>query len=183
MQKRHPRTPSTSDSCWTAVTSTTSYSANVAFTLSSGSIGNNTKTVYVWFKDTAGNISASSSDNITLYTVGSTVTDIDNNVYNTVIIGTQIWLKENLKVTKYRNSDTITTTWAYNGNESNVSTYGRLYDWYAATDSRGLCPTGWHLPTDAEWTTLTDYLEGLSVAGGKLKEAGTTHWNSPQYIC
>ena len=177
--KEASTTPSTSDSCWTAVTSTTSYSANVAFTLSSGSIGNNTKTVYVWFKDTAGNISASSSDSITLYTVGSTVTDIDNNVYNTVIIGTQIWLKENLKVTKYRNSDTITTTWAYNGNESNVSTYGPLYDWYAATDSRGLCPTGWHLPTDAEWTTLTDYLEGLSVAGGKLKEAGTTHWNSP----
>jgi uncharacterized protein (TIGR02145 family) len=96
---------------------------------------------------------------------------------------------------KYRNGDIIGTTtpatldissetspkyqWAYDGNESNVATYGRLYTWYAATDSRAVCPTGWHLPTDAEWTTLTTYLGGESVAGGKLKEAGTTHWNSP----
>ena len=65
------------------------------------------------------------------------------------------------------------------GDETYVITYGRLYTWHAATDSRGLCPTGWHLPTDAEWTTLTTYLGGESVAGGKMKEAGTTHWNSP----
>ena len=171
--KEASTTPSTSDSCWTSVTSTTSYSASVSFTLSSG---DGTKTVYVWFKDAAGNVSTSASDSITLST---TVTDIDSNVYNILTIGTQVWFKENLKVTKYRNSNIITTTWAYNNTDSNVSTYGRLYDWYAATDSRGLCPTGWHLPTDAEWTTLTDYLGGLSVAGGKLKEAGTTHWNSP----
>ena len=127
----------------------------------------------------------------TTTTTGS-VTDIDGNVYNTVTIGTQVWMKENLKVTKYRNGDAIGTTtsdissetspkyqWAYNGDEGNVATYGRLYTWYAATDSRGLCPTGWHLPTDTEWTTLTDYLGGGSVAGGKMKEAGTTHWSSP----
>ena len=128
----------------------------------------------------------------------ATVTDIDGNVYNTVTIGTQVWMKENLKVTKYRNGDAIGITtpatldiwgetspryqWAYDGNESNVATYGRLYTWYAVTDSRGVCPTGWHVPTDSEWTTLTDYLGGESVAGGKMKEAGTTHWNSPQYI-
>jgi uncharacterized protein (TIGR02145 family) len=101
-------------------------------------------------------------------------------------------MKENLKVTKYRNGDAIGTTtgsisndssskyqWAYNDNESNATTYGRLYTWYAVTDTRGLCPTGWHVPTDAEWTTLTDYLGGSNVAGGKLKEAGTTHWFSP----
>ncbi|MBI5184526.1 MAG: chitobiase/beta-hexosaminidase C-terminal domain-containing protein [Nitrospinae bacterium] len=122
---------------------------------------------------------------------GTTVTDIDGNAYNTVTIGTQRWMKENLKVTKYRNGEAIPTTrdisaetspkyqWAYNGNESNVSTYGRLYTWYAATDSRGVCPAGWHLPTDAEWTTLMDYLGGESAAGGKMKESGTTHWNSP----
>ncbi|MBI5185454.1 MAG: fibrobacter succinogenes major paralogous domain-containing protein [Nitrospinae bacterium] len=69
--------------------------------------------------------------------------------------------------------------WAHNGNESNVATYGRLYTWHAATDSRGLCQTGWHLPADAEWTTLENYLGGSSVAGGKMKEAGTFHWNSP----
>jgi uncharacterized protein (TIGR02145 family) len=101
-------------------------------------------------------------------------TDIDGNIYNTITIGTQVWMKENLKTTKYRNGDLIGTTnpatldisgegtpkyqWAYNGNESNVATYGRLYTWYAVTDSRNVCPTGWHVPTDAEWTTLTDYL-------------------------
>ena len=105
-------------------------------------------------------------------------------------------MKENLKVTKYRNGNVIGTTtpdtldissestpkyqWAaYNGNDSNVATYGRTYTWYVVTDSRNVCPTGWHVPTDAEWTTLTDYLGGESVAGGKMKEVGTAHWYSP----
>lgn len=124
-----------------------------------------------------------------------TVTDIDGNVYKIVTIDTQVWMAENLKTTKYRNGNLIGTTspptlkistesspkyqWAYEGSESNVATYGRLYTWYAATDSRNVCPTGWHLPTDAEWTTLTTYLGGASVAGGQLKETGTTHWQSP----
>jgi len=102
------------------------------------------------------------------------VKDLDNNIYNTVKIGSQVWMAENLKTTKYQNGDIIGTTipatlditsetspkyqWAYNGDERNVATYGRLYSWYAATDSRNVCPTGWHLPTDPELTTLTDYL-------------------------
>ena len=127
---------------------------------------------------------------------GATVTDINGNVYNTVTIGAQVWMKENLKATKYRNGDAIHTTipptldisgeatpkyeWAYGNSTNNVAVYGRLYTWYAATDSRGLCPTGWHLPTDAEWTLLTDYLGGEVVAGGKMKESGTAHhWYSP----
>jgi len=125
----------------------------------------------------------------------TTVTDKDGNVYKTVTIGTQVWMAENLKTTKYRNGDLIGTTtpatkdisgentpkyqWAYNGNETNVATYGRLYTWYAVTDSRNVCPTGWHLPTDIELTTLTTFLGGESIAGGKLKETGTTHWESP----
>ncbi len=124
-----------------------------------------------------------------------TVTDIDGNVYQTVSIGTQVWMKENLKVTRYRNGDFIGTTtpatlevsgesspkyqWSYNGDERNVAAYGRLFTWYAVTDSRNICPSGWHLPSDAEWTTLTDYLGGAKVAGGKLKETGTAHWQSP----
>jgi len=128
-------------------------------------------------------------------TPSGTVTDIDGNVYKTVTIGTQVWMAENLKTTKYRNGDLIGTTtpaildysgqstpkyqWAVGGNESNVATYGRLYTWFAATDSRNICPTGWHLPTDAEWTTLITFLGGEDVAGGKLKESGTTHWKSP----
>ena len=125
----------------------------------------------------------------------ATVTDIDGNVYHTVTIGTQVWMVENLKTTKYSNGDLIGTTtpatldimsestpkyqWAYNDEESKVATYGRLYTWYAVADSRNVCPTGWHVPSDAEWTTLTTYLGGLSVAGAKLKEKGTAHWESP----
>lgn len=127
--------------------------------------------------------------------LSETVTDIDGNVYNTVVIGTQTWLKEDLKTTRYRNGDTIGTTypatldishesnpkyqWPYDGDESNVATYGRLYTWYAATDSRGICPCGWHVSTDAEWDTLTTFLGGYFPAQAKLKEAGTLHWNSP----
>ena len=121
--------------------------------------------------------------------------DVEGNQYNVVKIGTQVWMKENLQTTRYSNGDVIGTTipstldislettpkyqWAYGGNESNVATYGRLYTWFAVTDSRNVCPTGWHLPTDAEWTILTTYLGGQSVAGGKLKETGTNHWQSP----
>lgn len=124
-----------------------------------------------------------------------TVTDADGNVYHTVTIGTQTWMTENLKTTRYRNGDLIGTTtpatlnisgqttpkyqWACAGNETNVATYGRFYTWYAVTDSRNLCPEGWHVPTNAEWATLFNYLGGENVAGGKLKEAGLTHWQSP----
>jgi uncharacterized protein (TIGR02145 family) len=125
--------------------------------------------------------------------LAQTVTDIDGNVYNTVTIGTQVWMAENLKTTKYRNGEAIphitdNTTWYnlttgayynYNNNTSYGAVYGKLYNWFAVTDSRNIAPTGWHVPTDAEWTTLTTYLGGESVAGGKLKEAGTSHWASP----
>jgi uncharacterized protein (TIGR02145 family) len=119
--------------------------------------------------------------------------DIDGNVYNnTVTIGTQVWMVENLKTTRYSNGDTIGTTasdisgestpryqWAYNGDEGRVAAYGRLYTWYAAADSRNVCPTGWHVPTDGDWTILTTFLGGEDIAGGKLKETGTTHWLTP----
>jgi uncharacterized protein (TIGR02145 family) len=122
-----------------------------------------------------------------------TVIDKDGNQYNTVTIGSQVWMKENLKTTKYRDGIpiqyvtdnhawSVLTTGAYcdyNNTASNSDTYGRLYNWYAAADTHQLCPTGWHVPTDAEWTILTTFLGGGSVAGGKLKEAGSAHWNSP----
>ena len=123
----------------------------------------------------------------------STVTDIDGNVYQTVQIGDQCWIAENLKVKHYRNGDPIlhltdNSGWTstssgaycvYNNDPSNAETYGNLYNWYAVDDSRNIAPEGWHVPTDDEWQTLVDYLGGSSVAGGKLKEAGTEHWNSP----
>jgi uncharacterized protein (TIGR02145 family) len=99
-------------------------------------------------------------------------------------------MKENLKTTKLRDNSTIpivtdNTAWNglltpgccfYNNNEANYkNTYGILYNWHAVNTGK-LCPTGWHVPTDAEWTTLTTYLGGESVAGRKLKESGTSHW-------
>src|SRR5690554_5475820 len=121
-------------------------------------------------------------------TYGS-ITDIDGNTYKTVTIGTQTWMAENLKVTKYNDGIAIpnvtdNTAWRelatgalcdYANTPSNSETYGKLYNWHAVNTGK-LCPTGWHVPSDAEWTELTDYLGGTSVAGGKLKETGTTHW-------
>jgi len=124
-----------------------------------------------------------------------TMTDQDGNVCKTIQIGTQVWMAENLKVTRYRNGDLIGTTnpatlsiageinpkyqWPCLNNESNVATYGRLYTWFAVTDSRNIAPAGWHVASDQEWITLRDFLGGESLAGGKLKETGTTHWVSP----
>lgn len=121
------------------------------------------------------------------------VFDFDGNAYSTITIGTQTWLTENLKTTYYNDGNpisvvtgstdlsTLTTgayTW-YNNNESTFKgTYGALYNWYAV-NTGNLCPTGWHVPSDAEWTILTDFLGGDAIAGGKLKEDGTSHWNDP----
>jgi len=111
----------------------------------------------------------------------------------TIQIGTQKWMSKNLDVAFYRNGDPIpevtdatawaaltTGAWCYYNNDANTGlTYGKLYNWYAVNDSRGLAPAGWHVPTDAEWTTLENSLGGASVAGGKMKEPGTTHWATP----
>lgn len=139
--------------------------------------------------------SAAPAPNFTCGT--STVSDVDNNTYNTVQIGTQCWTQSNLKVSKYRNGDNIPTglnnsVWGstisgayaiYNNDPVNDGLYGKLYNHYAVTDSRGLCPTGWHVPTDAEWTILLNQLGGSSVAGGALKSTATQPtqggWNSP----
>jgi uncharacterized protein (TIGR02145 family) len=127
--------------------------------------------------------------------ISPTLIDIDGNVYHTITVGTQVWMVENLKTTRYRNGDSIGTTnpstynifgestpkyqWAYNGDENNIVAYGRLYTWHAAADERNICPIGWHIPSDSEWETLTSYLGGGDIAGGKLKETGIMHWLSP----
>ena len=111
----------------------------------------------------------------------------------TIVIGTQQWMSKNLEVAFYRNGDPIpqvtdatawaaltTGAWCYYNNDSTQGTkYGKLYNWYAVNDPRGLAPAGWHIPSDAEWTTLETTLGGSSVAGGKMKEAGTLNWISP----
>jgi uncharacterized protein (TIGR02145 family) len=120
----------------------------------------------------------------------STVTDIDGNIYHTVRIGTQVWMKENLKTTRYNDGTAISTgldnvAWQtttngayaiYNNNAANNTTYGKLYNWYAVNTGK-LAPTGWHVPTESEWAILYTYLDGEPVAGGKMKS--TSSWNSP----
>lgn len=122
-------------------------------------------------------------------------TDGEGYNYPVVKIGPQIWMAENLKTSRYRNGESIGTTtpvtlniqsevsatyqWAYDGDESNVDIYGRLYTWFAVTDNRYICPTGWHAPNGNEWIELTDYLGEYGVAGTKLKETGSFHWTSP----
>ncbi len=110
-----------------------------------------------------------------------------------VTIGTQVWMLKNLNVDHYRNGDSIpevkdATAWAnlttgawcyYNNDPANGKIYGKLYNWYAVNDPRGLAPIGWLVPSDAECTALTTFLGGRSVAGGKMKETGTSHWRSP----
>lgn len=140
---------------------------------------------------TANNVSDYSNSAST--STGIIVTDIDGNTYQTVKIGDQWWMAENLRVTHYRNGEAIpnvtdSTDWTglstgaycfYNNDANNATTYGSLYNWYAVIDSRNIAPEGWHVPSDVEWRTLVDYLGGSNVAGGKMKETGTTHWNSP----
>jgi uncharacterized protein (TIGR02145 family) len=134
-----------------------------------------------------------------------TMSDNDGNTYKTIVIGTQTWMAENLKTTKYRNGDPIptnlsNTAWyaatsgayaIFNDDAANNTTYGKLYNWYAVTDSRNLCPVGWHVPTDTEWKTLEIFL-GMSTAdadltgfrgsaqnvGGKLKSTSIL-WTAP----
>jgi uncharacterized protein (TIGR02145 family) len=136
--------------------------------------------------------SATISVIITVKATG-TITDYDGNVYSIVEIGTQTWMVENLKVTHYRNGKPIDNVidnndWTtltsgafcwYNNEISNKNTYGALYNWFALNDSRNIAPDGWHVPTDADWTTLTTFLGGENEAGGKMKEIGTTHWVTP----
>ena len=117
------------------------------------------------------------------------VTDIDGNLYRTVVIGDQNWMAENLKVTKYRNGDNITTNsdWysntsgaygVYANDASNLDPYGLLYNWYAVGNSSGICPAGWHVATKDDYEDLISELGGNSVAVGKMKETGTDHWQS-----
>jgi uncharacterized protein (TIGR02145 family) len=126
-----------------------------------------------------------------------TVTDADGNVYKTIKIGTQVWMAENLKTTKYRNGESInlisgqiawsnliipkSPAYCYTEfNAANANIYGHLYNWHAVNDSRNIAPAGWHIPSDMEWATLIDFLGGKNTTtGNKLKATGTIYWKSP----
>jgi uncharacterized protein (TIGR02145 family) len=132
-------------------------------------------------------------DDFTFETVPGTMSDIEGNAYKVVVIGTQIWMAENLKTTHFKDGSEIPLKtnnidwgnlsspgycWYYNDASSYKSTYGALYNWYTV-NTGNLCPSGWHVSSDAEWLSLTKYLGGASIAGGKLKEAGSAHWGLP----
>lgn len=182
-----------------------SYSNKVATLTPSASLTPNTSytaTISTGAKDVAGTPLAQEFSWSFTTANPPTLTDIDGNVYQTVAIGSQVWMKENLKVTHYRNSDPIlhvtdNTVWFgsasgaycnYDNNPDNVSTYGRHYNGFVLNDSRGIAPNGWHIPSDDEWLTLERQL-GMSnnqsilngwrgtTEGGKLKAQG--YWASP----
>ena len=130
----------------------------------------------------------------------NTISDVDGNVYKIVLIGKQWWMAENLRTTKFNdrtpiplktaNADWLKSSqdglpsysW-YDNNISNKGTYGALYNWYvidaSSNGGKNVCPDGWKVPTDEDWTTLTNQLGGLNVAGGNLKDTGTSYWKEP----
>jgi uncharacterized protein (TIGR02145 family) len=121
------------------------------------------------------------------------INDTDGNIYKTVKIGNQVWMAENLKTIKYNDgiaiplvtNDTVWSLLSTPGycldDDTILNQQLKFYNWYTVNTGK-LCPTGWHVPTDAEWTTLSDFLGGDSIAGGKLKESGTKHWASPNSL-
>jgi uncharacterized protein (TIGR02145 family) len=179
-------------------TSTNPTLSNTVFTIGSGTgsfsgtlTGLTPNTTY-YVRAYATNSVGTAYGSLVSFTTLSSVTDIDGNTYNTVQIGNQVWMSENLKTSRYRNGGQIpnvttdntawgnltTGAWSYYNNDvSNNAIYGKLYNWYTTLGDT-LCPTGWGVPTDAEWTTLTNSLGGKSVAGSKMKSKGITYWSS-----
>ena len=122
-----------------------------------------------------------------------TVNDIDGNVYNTITLGTQVWMVENLKTTHYRDgtpipeipdnaawvADTYGAYCFYDNNPANKAAYGLLYNCFAVRNTHNIAPEGWHVPNYSELNTLFEYVGGYGIAGGRLKEAGFVHWQDP----
>ncbi len=178
--------------------------SNATWTLGS-SVGTQTLTVTAFKTDGTTHLNGSPLT-VNATAANMTVTDYDNNEYQTVKIGNKIWMAENLKVTNYSDGTAIpnitdnalwtslgdnNTHKAYCFYDNNVdSEYGALYTWAGAMNGansdisnpstvQGVCPVGWHLPSDSEWNEMVNYLGGITIAGGKLKEEGTIHWSSP----
>jgi len=199
--------------CWNTATNPTISNSHTTDgsgvgSFSSNLTGLNINTIY-FLRAYASNSAGTAYGNEVTVTIfmnqsGPQLTDYDGNTYSSVKIGTQVWMQENLKVTHYRNGTSIplvtnNNTWNtltsgaycnYNNSSSNVATYGQLYNYYAAVDTRNLCPSGWHVPSDNDLVILKMFLGmsqtdassmGLSGTdeGGKLKETGTVHWLSP----
>jgi uncharacterized protein (TIGR02145 family) len=184
----------------TAIATQSPVTGNTDTNVTADIIGLTASTFYHYRIKAVNSLETTYSNDKTFGTSG-TITDIDGNIYNTVAIGRQIWMAENLKVTRFADGTPLKIwdiqisppgkayCW-YDNNISNKDIYGALYTYDAAWNGsrpsdtnpsgiQGACPTGWHLPSDAEWSELTLSLGGASTAGGKLKEAGTSHWEYP----
>ena len=155
-----------------------------------------------FFKNIETNDSIDNQEKVSEALIGESLTDIDGHTYKSTIIGKQTWMAENLNVSRFKNGDVIKEVksideWAYacenqipawcyyNNDVNNGKKYGKLYNWCAILDSRGLAPEGWHIPSNSEWKILIDKLGGIKVAGGKMKEIGTLNWKTSknQGIC
>jgi formylglycine-generating enzyme len=170
-------------------TSTTTTSSTTKISFGKTKIATGTEPNTASTASTTSTVSTSTA----VLTVPGTISDIDGNIYHLDTIGRQIWLVENLKTTKYNDGSPIPLikdghAWSrlttagycfYNNDVTfNKATYGAIYNWYTVNTNK-LCPNGWHVPSDAEWKTLTNYLGGEDAAGGKLKETGISHWSTP----
>jgi len=129
-------------------------------------------------------VGTSYGDVVSFTTPDNRVYDIDGNAYHAITIGTQTWMVEDLKTTRYRNGETIENVsdnvlWTALTTSAISINSGYFYNWYAVNDSRKIAPEGWHIPSDAEWVTLTNYLGGNTVAGGKIKMSGFQYWIKP----
>jgi uncharacterized protein (TIGR02145 family) len=191
--------------CWSTLQNPVATGPHAQGTLNAGSsvfssiigplIANTTYYVRAYAKDATGTVYGAQMSFTTLNIVGSTgggLVDVEGEAYESVVINGKEWMRRNLNVSKYKNGDVIpqvtdvaqwdaltTGAWCYYENDTaNGPIYGKLYNWYAINDSRGLAPTGWHIATDAEWTSLTDFLGGANVAGKKLKDnSATSTWD------
>ena len=192
---------STSQNPTTASSSTNDGNGTGSFTSNlTGLISNTTYYVRAYAINSAGTAYGNQQSFTTAFSGNGIVSNpgagvtFNGYTYSSVVLGNgQEWMSENLRTTNYRNGDPIPTglddaTWIsttsgayaiYNNDNANDTIYGKLYNWYAVADSRNVCPIGWHIPADGEWTTLTEYLGGEAVAGGKMKTTGTEYWFSP----
>jgi uncharacterized protein (TIGR02145 family) len=183
--------------CWsTSVNPTNTLSTKTIDGVGTGSFSSTATSLLpftkYYFRAYAVNSSGTAYGDQMSFTTGGQITDLDGNVYETVLIGTKEWMKQNLRVTKYRNGESITTaldgnSWAnytfgayaaYNDATENISRYGLLYNWFAVTDPRGVCPAGWHIPSNLEFGDMINLFGGSTVAGGSMK-AVSSLWTSP----
>jgi uncharacterized protein (TIGR02145 family) len=164
---------------------------SVSNNFSNNVFGLNESTIYYVRAYAKNNQGVGYGNQVTFSTLGyGTLTDIDNNVYSTITIGTQVWMVQNLKTTKYKNGtpiQNITNSWSsvssgaycwYNNDITYKNIYGALYNFYSV-NTGNLAPSGWHIPSDSEWSVLINYLGGVGNAEAKLREVGVSHWSTP----